>query len=444
MSKRLKKLKKSGPHTAQVTSFSHEGRGICQIEGKTTFICGALPGETVSFDYKSCRNRYDEGDINTVITASPERVEPKCPHFGTCGGCQLQHISHDKQIVHKKKTFHELLQHHANETLENWLPTLQAEPWGYRRKARLSVKQVDGKGDLLIGFRERRSRYVADMRQCEVLVPEVGQHIDWLRQQLSALEGKRHVAQIEVCASGNETALIIRHLEPLSESDLNQLIEICKQRQYKLYLQPGGYDSVHLVYPADGRFLMQYELPKFDLRFAFHPSGFIQVNDTINQSMVERAIDLLDIQSSDRVLDLFCGIGNFSLAAAKQAAHVTGVEGDELAIELAKQNASINQLSNTHFYQGNLFEVDPHAAWLNQQYNKLILDPPRSGCKEIIPQLSTWKPGKIVYISCNPMTFARDVGLMKQLGYQLDQAGIMDMFPHTEHMEVMGVLTQAD
>lgn len=442
MSKRLKKLKKTGPYTTEVTGFSHEGRGICQIEGKTTFICGALPGEIVSFDYKSCRNRYDEGDVNTIIKPSPERVEPKCPHFGICGGCQLQHISHDKQTEHKKKTFSELLQHHAEEKLEQWLPTLQADPWGYRRKARLSVKQVDGKGDLLIGFRERRSRYVADMRQCEVLVPAVGKQLDALRQRLSLLEGKRHIAQIEVCASGDETALIIRHLEPLSEADLNHLIELCKQRQYKLYLQPGGYDTVHLVYPSDADFLMHYELPSFNLRFEFHPSGFIQVNDTINQRMVERAMQLLDLNRNDKVLDLFCGIGNFSLAAAKQAGHVTGVEGDELAIELAKQNADNNNLSNTSFYQGNLFEVDPRAAWLNQQHDKLILDPPRSGCKEIIPQLSTWKPTKIVYISCNPMTFARDIGLMKQQGYQLDQAGIMDMFPHTEHMEVMGVLTQ--
>lgn len=444
MSKRFKKLKKAGPFNAEIHAISHEGRGIAQVDGKTTFIFGALPGEHVMFNYKSCRSRYDEGDTESVVTASPERVSPQCPHYGVCGGCQLQHLDHDKQLAHKRQVLQELCQHHAKTTIDNWLPTLTSKtPWGYRRKARLSVKQVDGKGDLLIGFRERRSRYVADMQRCEVLTPEVGQRIADLRQQLSALETKRHIAQIEVCASDDEVALIIRHLEPLPEHDLNLLIDLCKQFNYKLYLQPGGYDTVHLVYPSDSNFLMHYQLPDFNLRFEFHPSGFIQVNADINRQMVSRAIDLLELDNNDRVLDLFCGIGNFSLAAARKAQHVTGVEGDDQSVKLAQHNAQLNDLANTEFHSCNLFDIEGQPSWMPQNYNKLILDPPRSGCKEIIPHLNQWGVERIVYVSCNPITFARDLELIVQQGYKLQSAGIMDMFAHTEHAEVMAVITKA-
>lgn len=443
MSKRFKKLKKAGPFTTDVQAISHEGRGIAQIEGKTTFIFGALPGETVSFNYKSCRNRYDEGDTESVINASPDRVAPQCVHYGVCGGCQLQHLDHGKQLNHKCKVLDELCQHHANTNIPKWLPTLSCDsPWGYRRKARLSVKQVDGKGDLLIGFRERRSRYVADMRRCEVLIPAVGHRIDELRQQFSELESKRHIAQIEVCASDDDVALIIRHLEPLPESDLSRLIALCEQFKYKLYLQPGGYDTVHLVYPTDSSFLMHYRLPDFNLRFEFHPSGFIQVNADINRKMVSRAIDLLELTDQDNVLDLFCGIGNFSLAAATRAKFVTGVEGDDQSVHLAKHNADINQLDNTAFFSHNLFEIDGQPHWLQAKYNKLILDPPRSGCKEIIPLLNQWGVERIVYVSCNPITFARDLNLIQEQGYELECAGIMDMFAHTEHAEAMAVITK--
>ncbi len=444
MSKRFKKLKNSGPYEATISKLSHEARGISQIDGKTTFITGSLPGERVMFEYKMCRSSYDEGDACDILEPSSDRVTPQCPHFGTCGGCQLQHLSHSKQLEHKQNTLHELLAHHANTDIPTVLPTLSATPWGYRRKARISVKQVDGKGDVLIGFRERRSRYVTDMRQCEVLIPEVGHKLDELRQQFSQLHAKASIAQIEMCASNNEVALIIRHLEPLDSHDLDLLVSLSKQHGYKLYLQPKGYDSVHLVYPETADFLMHYELPEFKLHFKFHPSGFIQVNDEINQKMVSQAITLLQLSETDRVLDLFCGIGNFSLAAATQASHVTGVEGDEQAVNLATENATLNQISNTEFYTSNLFEINEDDTWVKQRYNKLLLDPPRSGCKEIMPFLKHWQPERIVYVSCNPITFARDIGLLKESGYQLTQAGVMDMFPHTQHMEVMGVLERAN
>ncbi|MDF1797138.1 MAG: 23S rRNA (uracil(1939)-C(5))-methyltransferase RlmD [Coxiellaceae bacterium] len=440
MSKRFKRLKTTGPHPATVTRLSHEGRGIAVIDDKTTFIFGSLPGEEVTFNYKMCRNRFDEGDVEEVITRSPLRTEAKCPHYGMCGGCKLQHLAHDEQLKLKQQTVAELIKHQGNTEVENWMPVMQGPQWGYRRKARLSVKNVDRKGDVLVGFRERRSSYVVDMHRCEVLIPEVGERIDDLRRLISTLEIKREIAQIEVSSGDNEIALIFRHLVDMPDDDLVKLITFCKDNNFRLYLQPKGNDSVHLVYPENTDPLLHYQLPDFDLQFAFHPSGFIQVNQDINQQMVKRAIELLDLQPDDSVLDLFCGIGNFSLAAARSAKHVTGIEGDQPAVELAKLNANNNGIKNTEFYVSNLFEVDEQADWLKQSYDKIILDPPRSGAKEIIPYISQWKPSKIVYISCGPTTFARDIGLLKEVGYELKQVGIMDMFPHTEHVEVIGVI----
>ena len=440
MSKRFKRLKNTGPHPATVTKLSHEGRGIATIDGKTTFIFGALPGEEVTFNYKMCRNRFDEGDVVDVLTRSPLRVDAQCEAFGMCGGCKLQHLSHDEQLKLKQRTVAELIKHQGNTEIDNWMPVMQGDQLGYRRKARLSVKNVDRKGDVLVGFRERRTSYVVDMHACPVLIPSVGERIDDLRRLITALSIKREIAQIEVSSGDDDVALIIRHLVDMPAGDLSLLVEFCKSNSFRLYLQPGGMDSVHLVYPENTDPLLSYQLHDFDLTLQFHPSGFIQVNQSINQQMVKRAIELLDIQQDETVLDLFCGIGNFSLAAARNAKSVVGVEGDKPAVELAKLNAANNNITNATFHIGNLFEVSGHETWAKQGFDKIILDPPRSGAKEIIPFIEKWQPKKIVYISCGPATFARDTGLLKEIGYELKQVGIMDMFPHTEHVEVMGVI----
>lgn len=443
MSKRLKKLKSRGSVTTTVNNLSHEGRGIAHIDGKTTFIYNALPEETVSFRYTQSRSSYDVGETVEVIQASNKRVEPACEVFTRCGGCQLQHLSHQDQLDHKISQFKQQLSH-ANISPENWLMPLTASPWHYRSKARLGVKNVEKKGDVLVGFREQSSPYVVEMNRCPVLIDAVGERIQNLRQLLTHLSCKSQIPQIEVAATAQETALIIRHLVDLPDDDVQQLISFCRQHHFKLYLQPKGTDSIHLVHPCDGEFLMQYHLQAFNLNLKFHPAGFIQVNDAINQQMVKQAIDCLALKPEDRVLDLFCGIGNFSLAAATQSQQVVGVEGDELAVTLAKANAQANQLPHAQFYCQNLFEPNNRDGWLTQTYDKVILDPPRSGAKEIIPYLSAMQVRKIAYISCNPMTFVRDCQLLAEQGFKLQQAGVMDMFPHTQHLEVMGIFVRSN
>jgi 23S rRNA (uracil1939-C5)-methyltransferase len=425
---------KGQPQQAEITGLSHDGRGIAHVNGKCVFISNALPGETVNFQYTHNKSKYAEAQAIEIIQAAEQRAVPKCKHFTVCGGCSMQHLSPEGQIAFKQQTLLEQLQHFGNCQPQAILPPLTAYPWQYRHKARLGVKYVVKKGKLLIGFREKDSRYLADIDCCEVLHPRMKELLPGLQNLIASLEQYDKIAQVEVAAGDEAIALVLRNLMPLSEQDNQKLKSFAAQHGVWLYLQPKGPATAYKLWPEDGVELLTYRLS--DISYAFHPLDFTQVNPAINKQMLDSAIQLLDLQASDKVLDLFCGLGNFTLPIAKQCAQVVGVEGDELMVNRAKRNAELNHIANVSFYRANLAEPLSNNAWVKERFNKILLDPPRSGALEIIPELAKLRAEKIVYVSCNPATLARDAGLLtEKFGYTLLQAGVMDMFPHTSHVE---------
>jgi 23S rRNA (uracil1939-C5)-methyltransferase len=431
------------PQQSEITGLSHEGRGIAHINGKTVFIANALPGETVLFNYTYNKAKYAEGETTEVIKASQQRVTPKCPHYAVCGGCSMQHLASEAQIAFKQQVLLEQLKHFGNISPQQILPPIVGDEWGYRHKARLGVRYVAKKGGALVGFREKNSRYLADISRCEVLHPMVGLLIPELKSLISSLNGCQEIAQIEVAVGDSNAALVLRNLVPLTSADLASLKSFAQQHQLWLYLQPKGPTSVYKIWPEDGAELLSYELKEHGTRYEFHPLDFTQVNPSINRQMITKAIALLDLQANDKVLDLFCGLGNFSLAMAKYCQQVIGVEGDELMVKRASANAELNGITNVAFYAANLMEATLDQAWLKQKYNKILLDPPRSGALEILPHIAHLQPERIVYVSCNPATLARDAGiLVNQYGYKLDKAGVMNMFPHTSHVESIALFTR--
>lgn len=433
---RKRKSIDTADYTATITGLSHEGRGIAHVDGKATFIFNALPEETVQFHYTKKRSQVAEGIATTVTNPSVHRVEPQCPHFAICGGCSLQHVSSHYQQELKLNSVLSLLTHHQIEP-KHLLPTLTGPSWGYRRKARIGVKFIYKKDQVMVGFRERSSGLIAHIDSCQVLDERIGLRITTLKELIYTLDARDQIPQIEIAATDAVMALVIRHMVPLNESDLEKIKHFAKQEHFQIYLQPKGIDSVSL-FVGDSEEL-QYSLPAFNLTFSFHPTQFTQINHAINQQMVSQAIDLLDLQATDQVLDLFCGISNFTLAASTQAKKVVGVEGDASAILQANKNAALNNIMNTEFHVANLFEPCHELAWAREHYNKIILDPPRSGAEEIIKLIPFWNPTAILYISCNPTTFVRDAALLKAKNYRLEKFSMMDMFPHTQHAEVMGL-----
>lgn len=438
--RRPRKSLPEGEFNADITQLSHEGRGIAHIDGKTTFIFGALPGEQVKFKYTRQRNSYDEGQVTKVLQANPQRAQAKCPHFMVCGGCSLQHLSTDMQINHKQQMVLEQLKHH-DVIPQQILPAITASPWQYRRKARMSAKYVAKKEKVMVGFFERQGRLIADIESCAVLHPSIGEHIADFKTMIYALDDADSIRQLEVAVDDHTAAVIVRHIRPLSDNDLQALIECAKQHELQLYLQPKGPDSVHCVYPDNANPLLSYSLPAYDLQLAFFPTQFTQVNHEINQQMIARALSLLQLNKNDNVLDLFCGIGNFSLPIAKHCHNMTGVEGDDKAVKQAKANADKNQLSNCQFYCSDLFKDCTQEPWF-KAYDKVLLDPARSGAADILGQINTLAPQRIVYVSCNPATFIRDAILLNQQGYILETFSVMDMFPQTQHIEVIASFTR--
>ena len=420
--------------SATIESLSHEGRGITHINGKTVFIDGALPGEEVQFRYTRKRGQFDEGRVVDVVESSTLRVEPRCRHYAICGGCSLMHLEIGQQILHKQTVLLEQLQHIGGLAPERVIPPLSASQWGYRRKARMGVKYVAGKEKVLVGFREKNSRFIADIDSCEVLHPFLGETIGQLKELFRGLSAYRQIPQLEVAISDAFAAIIIRHLAPLTESDMRLLGEYEKTRPVRFYLQPAGLDSVHSLSDQDEQDLY-YRLDNHNVSVEFSPVDFTQVNFDLNPLLVDRVISLLDLSAADTVLDLFCGLGNFTLPIARYANFATGVEGSEELVRRANRNAQKNSLSNVDFRVCDLSGQDA-AEVLGQDYNKVLLDPPRSGAREIIEQLDLQRVEKLVYVSCNPATLARDAGiLVKQAGFSLKAAGVMDMFPHTSHVE---------
>jgi len=438
MSRRNRKPPPTAPVRATIESLAHDGRGVAHVNGKATFIDGALPGEEVLFTYLMQRKRFDEGAVTEVITAAAERVTPQCQHFGLCGGCSLQHLRADAQIHMKEQILLDSLRHLGKVTPEQILPPLAGPHWGYRRRARLGVKFVEKKQTLMVGFREKRSAYLADLSRCEVLHPKVGQHLLELRALLQGLAAFNRISQVEVAAGDQAVALVFRHLDPLSAADIDALRAFGQQHDFFIYLQPAGPDSVRPLWPEDAR--LSYRLAEFDVELEFLPTDFTQVNGAINGAMVQRALDLLDLHANERVLDLFCGIGNFTLPIARRAAVVVGVEGDAKLVARAHDNARANGIANVEFHAADLSDEKSAWPWAAQPFDKILLDPPRTGALEAVRRMAALGAQRIVYVSCNPATFARDAAeLVHGHGYRLCSAGVMDMFPHTTHVECIAL-----
>lgn len=425
----------------QIESLSHEGRGIAKVNGKTTFVRDALPGERIKAQVFNKRGKFNEANCVEVMAASENRIKPHCEYFGTCGGCSMQHLSAEQQIAHKNKVLAEQFTHFGKLTPEAWMAPLSSHPFGYRRKARLTAKVVDKKGGALVGFRERNGRYAMDMTHCDVLHPSIGNKISDLRNLLNMMEAKAQIPQIEVAIDDQRVSLIIRHLQPLSATDQQILKDFATVHNMWIYLQPKGPKTVHRLFP-EGHERMSYRLPDHDITIEFEPQDFTQVNSEINRLMINQALELLDLQTDDRVLDLFCGLGNFTLPMAKQAAHVVGIEGDEEMVKRAGENAALNGIVNAGFHAADLFESIAHIP-LNQSFDKVLLDPARSGAQEMMHWIGQRAIPHIVYVSCNPATLARDAGiLVNEYGYRLIQAGVMDMFPQTAHVESMALFVK--
>jgi 23S rRNA (uracil1939-C5)-methyltransferase len=417
-----------------IQDLSHDGRGVGRVEGKAVFVSGALPGERVRVRQTGRNRHFDEAETLEVLVASPDRVAPRCPHFGTCAGCVLQHLAPDKQIEAKQRVLLENLARIGHLQPDAVLEPLVDVTWGYRRKGRFSVRFVEKKGRTVVGFRELNPRFVAELKHCHTIVPELGMRIEELAALVDSLDAKRAIAQIEFIAGDGPVALIFRHLEPLGVDDGARLLAFAQATGFALFLQPGGAESVHPLWPE--RIDLDFAIPQFDLALAFRPLDFIQVNAGLNQKMIARAIELLDPQPGDRVLDLFCGLGNFTLPLSRKAGQVVGVEGDAGLVARARENAVRNGLANVQFHAADLAKDLASEPWMQQGFNKLLIDPPRAGAAEVLAQLPLKGVQRIVYVSCHPGSLARDAGfLVRERGYKLRAAGAMDMFPHTAHVE---------
>ncbi|WP_339867938.1 23S rRNA (uracil(1939)-C(5))-methyltransferase RlmD [Pseudohongiella nitratireducens] len=440
------------PVNIAIERMSNEGRGIGTLSGKIAFVDGALPGEEVTATYTGRRSQYDELKTTEVLSQSSDRVTPPCPVASICGGCTLQHMDSAAQLQFKEGVLLNHLQHNANQTDYEVLPAMAGPTLSYRRKARLGVRYVHRKGDVLVGFREQGNSFITNMEHCPVLVSQVGQLIRPLRDLIHSMDTCREIPQIEV-AVGESSAqsdenidqdlvvsLILRHLQPLADEDLARLKAFADKYDIQWFLQSGGPATVKRFWPESGSDMLSYFLPVADdksIRMQFSPSDFTQVNAVINRKMIRQAMSLLDLKPDDVVLDLFCGLGNFSLPMAQHCAQVTGVEGSQEMSERATENARLNNIDNARFFSADLFTEFDGQPWSDQHYSKILLDPPRSGAIEIVQRINELAPDVIVYVSCNPATLARDAGELLQQGYQMTHAGVMDMFPHTGHVESM-------
>jgi len=430
-------MKKNTEATVTIEKFSHDGRGIARIDGKTTFIQGALPDEIVIFKYLRCKRDFDEGEVVSVLSPSPHRVTPPCPHYSVCGGCSLQHLDSSMQIQEKQNLFLDVLARIGHCQPETILPPLATVSLHYRNKARLSVRFSSKNKIVFVGFREKNNpRYIANINGCAILNSEVDYQLPNLRALIGSLDYPDAIAQIEVAAGDDAVALIIRNMKDLSANDESKLTEFAESSGFRLFLQPGGPDSVHLFYPKTANEFLTYHLPSEGVSFLFHPTDFTQVNASLNRLMIPQAMSLLDLTSDDVVLDLFCGLGNFSLPMAKKCSRVIGVEGSENMTQRAYKNASQNHITNVEFFTANLDDPAVFEKLKHYSITKLLVDPPRAGALEIVKQIEHLNPQRIVYVSCNPATLARDAGvLVNEKGYCLVSAGVMDMFPHTTHVE---------
>lgn len=434
-----------------IESVDYEGKGIARIDGKTVFIDGALAGEEVAIAITKRKPSFDKAKIIEILRPSPERVTPECPNFGMCGGCSMQHVSFAEQIRIKQQVLIDNLKHIGDVEASEIIPPIEGVPWGYRHRGRLSARYVAKKGGALVGFREKASPYVADMTECRILPKDVSDLIPVLRSLVTELSIKDRIPQIEVAVGSHVTIFVIRNMEALTAED-EQLIRSMvdnhstKERAVQIWLQPKGPETCYPLYPQEAPKL-SYEIKRFTIEMPYYPSEFTQVNPYINEDMVGLAMDLLEPQANEVIADFFCGIGNFTLPIAKSAKQVVGIEGADALVKRAKQNADYNGLGDKVAYQVcNLFTID--EKWVTElgQFDKWLIDPPRDGAFELVQSITLQSaPKRIVYVSCNPATLARDAGvLVNTKGYKLVKAGIMNMFPHTSHVESIALFELAD
>ena len=447
MSKRRRKVLPKEPVRCEIETLSHDGRGIARADGKTQFVDGALPGETVMAKMVSTRSRFDELRTTEVLEAAPDRQQPPCEFADLCGGCSLQHMSADAQVRFKENTLREHFAHFGGIEPEQWVaPMRSPDSLGYRRKARLGVRYVKARESVLVGFREKRNSFLTDIDRCVVLDPRIGERIEPLRELLHGMAAFDRIAQVEVACGDDTAAMVFRNMDDLVPDDREKLIAFGQAHDLHIYLQPKGPDTVHRIWPESGGRddeRLTYRMDEFDLTMAFHPMDFTQVNAGINRNMVHRAVEWLDVQPGERVLDLFCGLGNFTLPLARKGGQVVGVEGDDAMVVRGRENARLNDLSNVEFHGADLHGDFTGQSWAKEGFDKILIDPPRSGAEEICKYLTAFGANRIVYVSCNPATLARDAGVMVRNGYRLVQAGVMDMFSHTTHVESIALFERS-
>lgn len=432
----------------RIESLDHEARGVGHLDGKVVFVEGALPGEHVTAQLIKKKPKYNTARAIDIHTSSWLRVQPKCPHFGVCGGCAMQHLAADAQVAVKQRVLEDAFKHLADLRPEQMLAPIHGPSWHYRFRARLTTRLVPRKGGVLVGFHERRSSYVADMTSCAVLPVKISDMLVPLRRLIESMSAPDRFPQIEVAVGDRVSAFVLRHLEPLTDEDKERLRAFGQVHGVQWWLQSKGPETVHLL---DGQSTAElaYSLPAFDVVMPFKPTDFTQVNHQINRVLVSKAISLLDVQPTDRVLDLFCGLGNFTLPLARLAHEVLGIEGSDALVERALQAATDNGIDNVSFEARNLFEFTLDDLMALPVFDRLLIDPPREGamavCQALAAQPKQSRPKRIVYVSCNPATLARDAGLLCHQGaYRLRQAGVINMFPHTGHVESIAVFEPAD
>jgi 23S rRNA (uracil1939-C5)-methyltransferase len=433
-----RELKPGDIQEADIVDLAHDGRGIARVNGKAVFIDGALPGERVRFRVHKRRRQLDEAGLVDVLVASPDRVVPACAHFGICGGCTLQHLSAPAQLAAKERQLLDNLERIGRVRPERVLAPMHGPQWAYRRRARLGVKYVHKKGRVLAGFREREKPYVADLQRCEVLLAPLAMLPRDLAALVETLAIREKIPQVEVSAGDEATALVFRVLEAPGAEDMDKIAAFGAALGVQIFLQTGGLDTVRPLHPHYPP--LSYAVDEGRVLIEFGPADFMQINREINVSMVAAAAQWLQPTGDDAVLDLFCGLGNFTLPLARHAKRVVGVEGDSALVAKARANAARNGVGNAAFFEENLFEPTQFGAWANERYDLVLLDPPRAGASALLPRMTHWRPRRVVYISCHPGSLARDAeSLVHTLGFKLTCAGVMDMFPHTAHVESIAV-----
>jgi 23S rRNA (uracil1939-C5)-methyltransferase len=430
--------------SVMIESLDHEGRGIAHADGKVIFIEGALTGERVTYSSYRKKPSYEQAQVSQILKPSFMRTEPKCAHFGICGGCSMQHLDARAQVAVKQRVLEDNLERIGRVRAEVILPPIYGQTWGYRQRARLSVRHVLKKGKTLVGFREKNGKYVADMRHCEILTPKIAGLLPLLGELNESFTVRDALPQIEVAVGEQVDVLVLRILKPLSPSDEASIRRFANTHKVQFWLQSGGPETVVPFYPLDAPPLT-YSLPEFGITMPFAPAEFTQVNSAMNRLMVSRALRLLDPRPGERIADFFCGLGNFTLPIARSGAQVLGIEGSAALVRRAEQNAAYNGLGgNAQFAAMNLFEMDEAALAQLGHFDKMLIDPPRDGAIELVKALGADVPRRIVYVSCNPATLARDAAvLVHQKGYTLKAAGVLNMFPHTSHVESIALFERA-